>query len=159
MNIVPNDNRNWNNILYCLSILLLHSVAATQVIQRTSPSAYNSSAVKLLCPGSSSFYWLTHVLCFMLIVRTIFPRVGPWDFRKHLVREHVCADSAACHWLTVTVVFLQTSQIYVLSSRETYRHRGREGRWWWEDWWVTYHFMLSLLYNPYQRGEKVLKTA
>lgn len=92
--------QNWNNI-YCLSILLLHSVAATQAIQLTSPLAYNnSSAVKLLCPGSSSFYWLTHVLYFMLIVRTIFPHVWPWDFRKHLVREHVCADGAACHWLT-----------------------------------------------------------
>lgn len=158
MNTVPNDNRNWNNI-YCLSIFLLHSVAATQAIQLTSPSAYNnSSAVKLLCPGSSSFYWLTHVLYFMLIVRTIFPRVWPWDFRKHLVREHVCADSAAVtDWLDCCV-YTDFTDLCAQQLRDL-RHGGREGRWGWEDGWVTYHLMPPLLHNPYQRGQKVLKTA
>lgn len=157
MNTHPHDNRNWNNI-YCLSILLLHSVATTQAIQLTPPSAYNnSSAVKLFCPGSSFFYWLTHVLHFMLIVRTIFLRVWPWGFRKHLVREYVCVLTV----LLVTkrldsCVFTDFADLRAqqLGDLQT---RGEGGTMRMEDGWVTYHLMPPPLHNPFQRGEKVLK--
>lgn len=78
----------------------------------------------------SSVYWCAHIVYFMLIVRTIFPCVWPWDFRKHLVCERVCVLTVllVTERLDCWVVFLQTSQIYVLSSWETYRHGGeRDG--------------------------------
>lgn len=118
-------------------------------LHSTAPSQWNCRILAALLSTGSPMYWIS---CSLLLFRA-----WPWDFRKHLACECVCADSAACHRATwpFELCFLQTSQIYVLSSCKTYWAIGWVG---WGGWvsmdgWVTYHLMLPLLHNPFQRGE------
>lgn len=120
-----------------------------QCIQLTSPSAHNSSfALKLLCPGSFSCYWLTHLLDFILIVT--FPCLTLTLQKASCMRMCVCWQCCLSPSdLAVELCFYRLQRFYVLSSWETYRGVGGGG----EDWWVTYHLMLPLLHNPFQKGE------
>lgn len=123
MNTLTN-NRKWSNIYCCM--LLLYRIAATQGIQLTSPSAHNnSSAVKLLCPGSSIGSPTYCISCSLL---GLYFRVFDLETSESILYANVCVLTVllVTERLDSCVVFLQTLQIYVLSSRETYRH-GRMG--------------------------------
>lgn len=128
----PNNNRN------CRQYLLFFLVAC------------------LFCPGCC-FFLLVHpptVVHNCCQYRTIILSAWPWDFRKHFICECVCADSAACHratWL-LSCVFTDFTDLRAQQPGDL-QTRGREGWWGREDGWVTYHMMLPLLHNPFQKGE------
>lgn len=144
INILP-KNRNWSKKKVSFPFSCSTVKQQLGVFSWLHPQHTTAPLQLNCCSIGSPTHWISYSLLLFC--------AWPWDFRKHFVREGVCADSAACHratWL-LSCVFtaftdLRAQQLGDLRGVVGGLGVGRE------DWWVTYHLMLPLLHNPFQRG-------
>lgn len=86
----------------------------------------------------------------------MFSYIWPWLQKPLCVYVCVCADSAACQWLTwlLSCAFTGFTDLHAQQPGDL---KTRERGWYWGEGWVTYHLMLPLLHNPtLSNGGKLL---
>lgn len=112
----------------------LHSQHTTATLQ------LNCCVLAALLSIGSPPYWISYSVL-------PFPD-WPWDFRKHLVCECVCADSAAWATWLLGCVFTDFTDLRAQQLGDLWGWGGREiGE------LPICLSMLPLLHNPFQRGE------